>query len=144
MNTWGFVTPWLGNPGQVEIGCICLLSESHFIIVSSQMHLIRLTRALSEAHSGLDSMSPSGRRQKDDSVRIGQTGSCHSLVESLIICSSRGANETWWSGREVRDSPYPSLLTGCLIITAIHSTLFNSLPIKTQENRYSHTSRNGV
>lgn len=86
-------------------------------------------------------MSPSGRRQKDDSVRIGQTGSCHSLVESLIICSSGGANETWWSGREVRDSPYPSLLTSRLITTATHSTLFNSLPIKTQENRQSHLEK---
>lgn len=57
-------------------------------------------------------------------MRIGQTGSCHCLVESLIICSSRGANETWWSGREVRDSPYPSLLTGRLIITATHGTVF--------------------
>lgn len=71
-------------------------------------------------------MSSSRQRQKDDSVRIGQTGSCHSLVESLIICSSRGENKTWWSGREVRDSPYPSLLTGRLIITTTHSTLFRS------------------
>jgi len=47
----------------------------------------------------------STQRQKEDSVRIGQTGSCHSLFESLIIRSSRGENKTWWSVWEVRDSP---------------------------------------
>lgn len=73
-------------------------------------------------------------------MRIGQTGSCHCLVESLIICSSRGANETWWSGREVRDSPYPSLLTGRLIIAAAHGTVFPGKQIESHLEKLSFTA----